>query len=302
MPSSRLQRNNVQKRRLEFSYHGAMPNPKPPTEHAIYHNAEELGGIELLCARYRQQNFSRHTHAGYTVGVIESGAQQFYRTGGNHIAPQYSIILVNADQVHTGCSASQGGWSYKAIYPLPEQFIALNTELGRPSIGAPYFPSAVVHDTPMARLLLDCFAVLQQSDNPLQRESALSIALVQLMQRHGQTAPSITAPSLAKPGLSRAKEFLDDQAEASISLEDLALIANLSPYHFLRQFKRCYELTPHAYQVQARLRKAKDLIKQGWGLFDTALQCGFHDQSHLHRHFKAAMGTTPGQFAKQLTF
>ena len=45
--------------------------------------AHELGGLEFLQARYHRQNFSRHSHAGYTVGVIEDGAQQFYRTGGN---------------------------------------------------------------------------------------------------------------------------------------------------------------------------------------------------------------------------
>ncbi len=65
------------------------------------------------------------------MGVIERGAQSFYRTaGGNHIAPQDSIILVNADEVHTGHSAVEGGWAYKAMYPLPEQFATVAKEIG----------------------------------------------------------------------------------------------------------------------------------------------------------------------------
>ncbi|BFL83271.1 hypothetical protein LFREDSHE_17210 [Shewanella baltica] len=47
------------------------------TEHAAYQIADELGGLELLNAHYHKQNFSRHTHEGYTVGVIETGAQRF---------------------------------------------------------------------------------------------------------------------------------------------------------------------------------------------------------------------------------
>ncbi len=63
------------------------------SEKAEFTLAQELGGIELLDASYQKQNFSRHSHEGYTVGVIETGAQKFFRTGSNHLAPQNSIIL-----------------------------------------------------------------------------------------------------------------------------------------------------------------------------------------------------------------
>lgn len=49
-------------------------------EQAKFQIAEEFGGLELLDAQYETQNFSRHSHEGYTVGVIERGAQSFYRT------------------------------------------------------------------------------------------------------------------------------------------------------------------------------------------------------------------------------
>ena len=84
-------------------------------EFADFQIAKELGGLELLDASYNKQNFSRHSHEGFTVGVIEQGAQRFFRTGGNHIAPQDSIILVNAEEVHNGHSATDYGWSYKAM-------------------------------------------------------------------------------------------------------------------------------------------------------------------------------------------
>uniref|UniRef100_UPI0015C64124 AraC family ligand binding domain-containing protein n=2 Tax=Gammaproteobacteria TaxID=1236 RepID=UPI0015C64124 len=62
----------------------------------FYH--EKLGGLEALQASFTRQNFSRHSHEGYTIGLIDCGAQKFYRSGSNHIAPKNSIILVNADQ------------------------------------------------------------------------------------------------------------------------------------------------------------------------------------------------------------
>lgn len=70
-------------------------------EQVNYLHLEELGGLEMLKASYFQQEFSRHVHEGFCIGVIEEGAQRFYRTGGEHVAPKGDIILVNADEVHT---------------------------------------------------------------------------------------------------------------------------------------------------------------------------------------------------------
>jgi hypothetical protein len=65
-------------------------------ERARFHVAEELGGIELLEAQYHRQNFSRHSHEGYTIGVIERGAQRFFRTGGNHVAREHALSDIRA--------------------------------------------------------------------------------------------------------------------------------------------------------------------------------------------------------------
>lgn len=44
---------------------------KKSKESVHFHLASELGGLELLDAKYTHQNFSRHSHEGFTIGVIE---------------------------------------------------------------------------------------------------------------------------------------------------------------------------------------------------------------------------------------
>ncbi|MGY5452787.1 AraC family transcriptional regulator [Agarivorans sp. MS3-6] len=268
-------------------------------EQARYQLAEELGGIEILNARYEKQHFSRHSHEGYTIGVIKTGAQQFYRTGGNHIAPQNSIILVNADEVHTGCSASEGGWSYQAMYPTPEQFEQLSQDLGIKQQGAPYFNQAVVQDAVLANSLRNTMAILEQSSNRLLRESMVYSSLSLLMARHSKSRTASPSLGFAKNSLSLVKQFLDEQPEADISLTELANLVNLSPCYLAKCFVKLYGIPPHAYQIQARIRLAKRLLRQGQKQLDVALDCGFHDQSHLSRHFKRALGITPGRYAKE---
>ncbi|EGU9027047.1 helix-turn-helix domain-containing protein [Vibrio parahaemolyticus] len=267
-------------------------------EIATFKIAQELGGLELLDAKYEKQNFSRHSHEGYTIGVIEKGAQQFFRTGGNHIAPQDSIILVNADEVHNGHSATEGGWEYKAMYPVPEQFQTLGQELGSPNISLPYFPQPVVYDPELASQLRLVFETLEKSDNRLLRETLVYGTLIKLASKHSTHRSPLKESTKAQRQLQLVKEFLEDFPQIDVSLEELAKLAGLSPFHLLREFQKQFGFPPHAYQIQQRLRMAKKLLKQGQRISDVAQECGFHDQSHLHRHFKKAMGVTPGQYLR----
>lgn len=266
-------------------------------ERANFQYASDLGGLELLDANYHKQNFSRHSHKGYTVGVIESGAQRFYRTGSDHVAPQHSIILVNADEVHNGCSATDDGWAYRAMYPIPELFESISRELGS-NQGAPYFPQAVVYDEQLAQMLRLTFTTLNESDNRLLRETLIYSAMVKLVSRHGKSRLAFNQSKVDKKQLALVKQFLDEHPATDVSLEELANMAGISACHLLRQFQRDFGLPPHAYQIQSRLRLAQKLIRRGHKILDVALDCGFHDQSHFHRHFKRAMGITPGNFAK----
>lgn len=272
------------------------PHDERSKESARFQRADELGGIELLDAEYHKQNFSRHSHEGFTVGVIERGAQRFYRTGGEHVAPQDSIILVNADEVHTGHSAVEGGWAYRAMYPLPEQFATIAREMGANRYGSPYFPSAVVNDADLANQFRLVFDTLQHSENRLLRETLIYASLVKLMTRHGKHAPKARDTGKLQQQLKVVKEFLDDFPQADVSLDELAQLAGISAFHLVRAFQKMFGLPPHAYQIQSRLRYAKTLLRAGHSIADTAQQCGFHDQSHLHRHFKRAMGITPRQY------
>lgn len=110
-------------------------------EQASFMHVDELGGLGVLQATYRRQTFSRHSHEGFCVGVIDDGAQRFYRTGGEHVAPLGSIILVNADDIHTGSAASEDGWSYQAMHPTPE-LLAFLARLENRCRGNALFPQS----------------------------------------------------------------------------------------------------------------------------------------------------------------
>ena len=104
--------------------------------------------------------------------------------------------------------------------------------------------------------------------------------------------------TLPRAKLRAVVEYIDAHLDACPNLEQMAVIARLSPYYFARQFKRATGLPPHQYVVARRVERAKQLLRTGsdFSLAEVAAHAGFSDQSQFSYHFKRVLGVTPGQF------
>jgi transcriptional regulator of acetoin/glycerol metabolism/AraC-like DNA-binding protein len=109
-------------------------------------------------------------------------------------------------------------------------------------------------------------------------------------------------PPQAHGGLStgairRVREYVEVHLNESIDLGMLARAAGLSMHHFARQFKQSAGVTPHYYLTQKRVERAqKMLVQTDLSIAEIACAAGFSDQSHLARHFRYMLGTTPRDF------
>jgi transcriptional regulator GlxA family with amidase domain len=71
--------------------------------------------------------------------------------------------------------------------------------------------------------------------------------------------------------------------------------------HFVRAFKRSEGVTPHDYLVQCRVRRAQELMTgTDLPLSEIAVACGFSDQSHYTRQFRARVGITPSRYRQAM--
>jgi AraC-like DNA-binding protein len=100
--------------------------------------------------------------------------------------------------------------------------------------------------------------------------------------------------------ISRVRDHLLDQCGRRITLDELARLAGMCRFALVRAFTKEVGMPPHAYQTHLRVARARALIAAGRRLSDVALDVGFSDQSHLNRHFKSLVGTTPGGYARML--
>lgn len=264
-----------------------------------------LDDVELLHARYQRQNFSKHFHECFAVGVIQSGALKFDYRGSRLIAAPGEINLCLAGEAHNGEAANEGGWQYRMLYLddrwLREAMPGYDASAKQKGFSTPYFASGVLQDPQLARELLNLHYCLESGKaSALEQEYLLLNTLQRLVERHAYPRPAEKRAASCPRAVSIAKDFLAANLSGNPSLSQLGRVAGLSRFHLLRVFSREVGLTPHAFQVQLRLQKARELIREGKALADAASSSGFSDQSHLSRHFKRVYGLTPGQYQKSL--
>ncbi len=260
-------------------------------------------GARAMLADFQGHSFSRHAHDEYAVGCILRGGLKFHFLRKDNLAGPGEINLTVPGEVHDGCGADSSGWSYRMFYLPPELVEQAAEEAG--AHGLPAFPAGVLQDPQLARLLICVHTLAMQPRAPrLAVESQLLRLLVNWVRRHADSRTT-AAPSRQEPAaVARAKEYMAARLEQNIRLDGIASAAALSRFHCIRVFEAATGLTPYAWLLQQRLIRAESLLSDTTDaplkLAYIAAACGFADQAHMTRLFKARFGVTPGKYRTML--
>ena len=99
-----------------------------------------------------------------------------------------------------------------------------------------------------------------------------------------------TAKSLNHNERRRIKDVINYMHEIysmDCTIRQLAKIAGLSCYHFIRIFKSNTGKTPYEYLTDIRVEKAKQMLTdKRYTITDVCMECGFNNPSHFTRLFK----------------
>lgn len=100
-----------------------------------------------------------------------------------------------------------------------------------------------------------------------------------------------------KNWLSDIKNFINNNYDKEIYIEELAKQAGYSTPYLINKFKQCYGVSPKVYLSQIRVLKAKELLLTTDKLSrEIAELLGFADELYFIRFFKKNTGMTPRQF------
>ncbi|MGE3311193.1 MAG: helix-turn-helix domain-containing protein [Limisphaerales bacterium] len=135
-------------------------------------------------------------------------------------------------------------------------------------------------------------------------ESLAHTLAIHLVRHYATAQQSVREDSggLGRRPLRLVLDYIQEHLAEEISLETLAGVAGLSPFHFARLFKRSVGTAPHQYLIRRRVERAKELLlTTPIEIAAIASQVGFCDQSHLTSHFKRMYGIAPGAFLRSTT-
>jgi AraC-like DNA-binding protein len=102
------------------------------------------------------------------------------------------------------------------------------------------------------------------------------------------------------PGIARAMEYLEGNWNKAYSLKETAKAANLSPYHFVRVFKRNTGLTPYNYYMKIKIKHLLEMLcDENYTIREAFNACGMVYSGHSFSVFKKHVGVTPKQYREK---
>ena len=138
-------------------------------------------------------------------------------------------------------------------------------------------------------LILDSWAVM------------LSEILVRRFTGHAHRHVRGTSGKIPARSIAHVIDLIEAHIDQDLDLTSLADVAAMSVFHFARRFRETVGVSPHAYVLSRRVRRAEDMLKRGESsLADVAAACGFASQAHFTTAFRRHAGVTPGEYRRLL--
>ncbi len=135
----------------------------------------------------------------------------------------------------------------------------------------------------------------------VQAPALVADATAQLLAAHvvGHRWDQPAPPGLGPATLRRVVDHLHDRLADEITLDDLAVVANLSKFHLLRQFRAATGRTPARFLADLRMERAALLLRTTDRLISTiAHQCGYRNPSQFAAAFRRRYDASPAAYRR----
>ncbi len=258
-------------------------------------------GIETLRAHFEGHAYDPHWHDSYIIGVTDSGVQQFNCRHKTHRSLEGGAFLLEPGEIHDGNAPFDGGFTYRTLY-LPTDWVHQQLSNLFETLPDNYelnFQKTLTTDKQLAASVSAAFSAKHHLDPNIVQEGCLD-HMIAMLTSHMNWRKN-KAPLKGLHLAYRIRDYLHDNMECDILIQDISTEMGYDRYHLTRAFKNTFGISPHAYLIQLRLAKARLLLAKGHTPANVAHRFCFADQSHLGRWFKRAYRLSPAAYRKICT-
>ena len=247
------------------------------------------GIAEVLHAHFVDHAYPAHTHDAWTLLVVDDGAIRFDLDRHRHGTVGAMVTLLPPHVPHDGRAATHHGFRKRVLY--------LDTSV----LDERLIDAAVAEPSRSDRLLRhrihQLHLALAQPGEALAAESRLTLIRDRLYRHFGRSADEPDRPA-GRRLAEQLRDLLDAHVVTGVTLREAAQVLHAHPVHLVRSFTDAFGLPPHRYLTGRRIDGARRRLLAGERPARVAVEVGFHDQSHMTRHFVRHLGVSPAEYAR----
>ena len=258
---------------------------------------KNLPFVECRYSKNSGKHYKPHIHSTLSIGAIDNGEVLYRVNKEDSLLKPGSLAIINPNTLHQCNPLEKASRSYYMLYldtrwclRIQQSFCKTDSFIEPNEI--------IIKNQKLYKEYIECMDFLMRDEFLLEKEQAVSTLVEKIFKKliDCQNKETQKIPLHVEA----VKEMLTCSLDEDITLEDISKKLKINPYTLLRNFKDIVGITPHAYRMNYRIEYAKKLLQQQHQISQVALECGFYDQSHLNKHFKAITATTPREY--QLNF
>lgn len=259
-----------------------------------------------------------HFHPEFEIQIMESGSGTYYYGGKYHSIEPHDIYFFRSNERHyvTKRTADANGRPSTSFgfYFMPEFIQHFDSDV----LGTKYmnifspqnlsFINRVPADSYTAKQIYTLSREIV-SEFEQQRpgyEAMIILHLITIISLYVRTYdPKVIEKLDSQPKFSKsnikciqnAMTYIDEHFTDTLSLKQIAEIANMSPSYFSQVFKSINGFSAWDYIISCRISMAQQLLQTtDLSVLDIAAKCGFNNSANFNRQFKKITTVSPTEY------
>lgn len=269
----------------------------------LYHGKSNMLRMWYVSLPEGKRNTYRHFHTRFEIGVVTKGSGVYVTDKNRYEISEGDVVVFPSNEMHTIAEAGSHGLNiinlqFEPIYIQGRSNDSLSdTHINFCFSHSDSFENLIPAER--AGKIRGLFSMMEEefakgeTEHHLAVKSFLNLIIIELLRNHGYADDS--ADTTRARDVIRVMKYIDNHLTDKPCLDDLSVVARMTPNYFSHIFKKYNGINLWDYIATRRLEQAVRLLttEREQTILEIALSCGFNNTANFNKAFKRHFGITP---------